>query len=94
MLSTTVAHCLAVWNIHTNALEQKDKDFFDAHVAQAMQESEDTLLATQTLVNKRLQQEGYTPEEAIAIAQRLLNKHVEALSEPLLRPLTATHSTS
>ena len=82
-----VTHCLAIWNNYSNALEQKDKDFFDTHVAQALKETDQEFAAAHQLIQKRLEQENYRAEEAIAIAQRLVNEHLITIAEKQLAPI-------
>ena len=90
MLNRIVTHCLAVWNQHSNSLSQTDKDFFDSNVAQALQEAGDEFAATHLLIQKRLEQENYAPDEAIAIAQRLVNEHVAQYAQKLISPVATT----
>ncbi len=94
MLSTIVTHCLAVWNNHSNHLEQVDKDFFDAHAPQALSQTSDEFAATHVLVALRLEQEGYSSEEAHAIAQRLLNAHVQNIANVRLESVVLSTTTA
>lgn len=87
MLSRIVTHCLAVWNQYSSSLSQTDKDYFDDHVAQALEQTGDEFAATHLLVQRRLEQEGYTADEAVAIAQRLVNQHVQQFAQSMIEPV-------
>lgn len=94
MLSHTVTHCLAIWNSYSGQLTQQDKDFFDQHAAKALQESGDEILAAHQVVQLRLQKIGYAPDESIAIAQRLINEHLQSLADKNLAPVELVQSTA
>ncbi len=76
-----VTHCLAVWNSHTGALCQDDKDFFDEHVTRYKETDE--FVAALELVKSRLERDGLSSHQAFERAYQLVTPYAKFWGQEL-----------
>ncbi len=87
MKSRIVTHSLVLWNLYSGTVAQEVKDFFDEQVDLILSFCSDELLCAKELVYRRLLYVGYSPQEANAIAKRLLLLYTQkylSVHEPTL----------